>query len=420
MTTDGPTPDDGLILVVGSGVQRYREYLLSSAGKHPVWLLDAAEPGWQLAHVTGHTVVPQLHPERMTPDVPALVEAARQVAAERPVAGVMSYDETLVVATAHIAEALELPGLTVAGALNCRDKSRTRALLTQAGLVQPGFAFVTDLAAAREAAAGFGYPVVVKPRGMGASIGVVRVEDEAALDSAFATAEQAGRAGNPDFEGGVLVEEMLTGPEISIDGAVLNGEYRPMFVAHKSVGLEPYFEETGHTVSADDPLLTDPVLLDTLERAHRALGVSTGMTHTEVKFSSRGPAIVEVNARLGGDLIPYVGRLATGIDPADVAVETARGRAADLTPARIATVGIRFCYPPVDGTVAAVTLPAPGSTPGLLEAEQITPDGAALRLPPGGYANLSRYALLVGEGPDPESCAAVLDAAQAASAVRLT
>ena len=37
------------------------------------------------------------------------------------------------------------------------------------------------------------------------------------------------------------------------------------------------------------------------------------MTHTELRFTDRGPAIIEVNVRLGGDLIPYLGKLATGL-----------------------------------------------------------------------------------------------------------
>jgi len=411
---------EDLVLVIGSGVQRYREYLLASAGKHPIWLVDSADPTWQLPHVAGHTVVPQADAGRMTPDVPALVRAARQIAAAHQVRGVMSYDETLVVATAHIAAALGLPGLSVAGALNCRDKPRSRRLLTDAGVVQPRFAYVTDLARAEAVAAEIGYPVVVKPRGMGASIGVVRVPGPRELASAYTTAEESSRGGNPDFEGGVLVEELLTGPEISIDGAVRDGVYRPMFIAHKSVGQEPYFEETGHRITSDEPLLTDPVLADTLARAHRALGLGSGITHAEVKLTARGPAIVEVNARLGGDLIPYVGRLATGIDPASVAVDLARGLPPDLSTSRTGTVGIRFCYPSRSGTVAAVTVPSPGDLPGLLEAEQITPDGAALRLPPDGYANLSRYALLIARGDTPEECTRTLDAAESAASVRLT
>src|SRR5947209_12082197 len=160
---------------------------------------------------------------------------------------------------------------------------------------------------------------------MGASIGVARVDSPGDLAAAFAVAEAASHGGAPAYEGGVLVEEYLRGPEISVDGAVFDGRYRPFFIAHKQVGFPPYFEEIGHVVDAADPLLVDPELNRVLAAAHRALGLRFAMTHTELRFTDRGPAIIEVNVRLGGDLIPYLGKLATGLDPAHIAVDVARG-----------------------------------------------------------------------------------------------
>src|SRR4051794_21452945 len=109
--------DGGLVLVVGSGGQPYRQYLLAGAAeRRPLWLLDAAQSTWQRAHVHGTSVVPLIDGTRLIPDRKRLIDAAAQVAAKRGVAGVFSYDETLVMATAEIAEQFGLPGLTVDGA----------------------------------------------------------------------------------------------------------------------------------------------------------------------------------------------------------------------------------------------------------------------------------------------------------------
>ena len=51
----------------------------------------------------------------------------------------------------------------------------------------------------------------------------------------------------------------------------------------------------------------DAQLLDLLQQAPRALGFTRRVTHTEVKLTPDGPRVIEVNARLGGDLIPYLG-----------------------------------------------------------------------------------------------------------------
>lgn len=408
--------EEGTVLVVGSGGRHYREYLLASAARQrPVWLLDNRSPTWQAEYVQGTTVVPLLDDDRLVPDRDQLTAAAQKIDAECGVAGVFTYDETLVTATAHIAESLGLPGLTADGADACRNKHRTRRALTAAGLPQPRYAYVLTPGAAAEAAEAFGYPVVVKPRGAGASIGVVRVDSPGELTAGYAIAEAATHIGAPAYEGGILVEEYLEGPEFSVDGAVHRGHYQPFVVARKRVGFPPYFEETGHLITAADPLLDDPQVRQVLDAAHRAVGVRDGVTHTEIRLTGRGPCIIEINARLGGDLIPYVGMLATGVDPGRIAVDLAVGTPPTLRgPAGTAgTVGIRFANPHRDGRITAIGLPAAGAVPGLIEAKPLVPPGTVVRLPPRGF--LSRYAYVICRADTPEACDAAL-----AEAVALT
>uniref|UniRef100_UPI0034E0364A ATP-grasp domain-containing protein n=1 Tax=Streptomyces flavofungini TaxID=68200 RepID=UPI0034E0364A len=391
------------VLVVGSGTQEYREYRLRSAAlRADLWLLDTAAPTWQSPHLAGATEVDPT-------DLNALTRAARAVADQRKVLGVFCYDEALILPAAQVAEALGLPGPSVTAVRNCRDKHRTRALLRDVGLPQPRFALVADLAEAAAAAEWIGYPVVVKPRGLGASRGVALVRSADDLAGLFADARAAHYPGVPTYRAGILVEEYLEGPEISVDGVVHEGRYTPMFLARKEVGLFPYFEETGHMVSAGDPLLTDPSLRWVLAATHRALRVDDAVTHTEVRLTTRGFVVIEVNGRLGGDLIPYLGSLATGIDPglaaADVAVRARPG----LDAVRARTTGIRFLYPPEHCRVDEVAVPEPGAVPGLLRAVALAGPGDELRLPPLDY--LQRYAYVLCEADTPAECAARLDAA---------
>jgi biotin carboxylase len=183
-----------------------------------------------------------------------------------------------------------------------------------------------------------------------------------------------------------------------------------MFVARKETGHHPYFEEVGHVVDAADPLLRDQELLDVLTRAHEAIGVEDGLTHTEVKLTSYGPVIIEINGRLGGDLIPFLGRLATGIDPGELLVEVAAGIRPDTAFTRNGVAGIRFNYPSEDVTVREVRVPA--GLPGLVTASPMVEPGTELRLPPGGY--LARHSFVVCEGDDRDSALERLDAAAAA------
>jgi biotin carboxylase len=338
-----------------------------------------------------------------------MLAAAREVASRRRVVGLMCWDEPVVLEAGELAAELGVPGLGLDGVRGCRDKNRTRGVLTAAGLLQPGYALTANLDEARAAAARIGYPVVLKPRAMGASIGVVAAADESELDAAFGVAMGAATVDQSSYGGRAIVEGYAAGPEISIDAAVHKGEYLPMFVARKQTSDAPYFEEIGHIVDADDPLLHDSELMDVLARAHQALGVEDAITHAEVRLTDRGPLIIEVNGRLGGDLIPFLGRTATGIDPGEVLFAVTVGQRPVINPTRRAVAGIRFGYPDRDCLVHEVTVPA--DAPGLVLAAPMIEPATTLRLPPGGY--LARHSFVVCEAADRQACGQRLDAAAA-------
>ena len=402
---------DDVVLVIGCGRRRYREYLLASAAsRHPLWLFDESGLSWQGEYVRGGTAVNVL-------DRDALVAAARELAATRRVRGVFSWDEMLIVNTAHVAAALGLPGAGIRGVEGCRDKARNRRVLAGAGVAQPQFGLAANEAQAVAAAERIGYPVVVKPRGLGASIGVVLAQDTSHVRRAFRDAVAVSKLAAPAYQGSALIEEYLTGPEFCIDGAVVDGKYLPLYLARKITGMHPYFEELGHVVNPADELLSDLRLLAMLAAAHEAIEFRNGITCTEVKLTERGPVIVEVNGRLAGDFVPMLARYASGIEPGAVAVDVAMGRrppVPDATQGR--HVGIRFAYPQEDCVVESVSVPEPCTGDGVLAAGILADPGTRLELPPAGF--ISRHAYVICAGRDSDECVAVMD--KALSKVQLT
>lgn len=397
-----------VLLVIGSGLALYREYLVRSAAARAretglsLVLINNLRPTWQNRYFDEVTVINLFDHE-------LLGRTAREVAARYTVVGLMCWDEPFVMPAAEIAEELGVPGLSVPGVHGCRDKYVTRTRLSAAGFLQPGFELVHTVEQARAAAARIGYPVVVKPQALGASMGVLMAADESELDSAFRVASDASQIGDEPYRGPAIVEGYADGPEISVDGAVHKGEYQPMFVARKNTGMPPYFEELGHLVDAADPLLSDPELIDTLARAHRVLGVEYGITHAEVRLTARGPLIIEVNGRLGGDLIPFLGKTASGIDPGEVLVDVASGVRPSIVPTGRAVAGIRFGYPERDCRVRSVRVPE--EAPGLVLAAPMVDPGTTLRLPPGGY--IARHSFVICSAADQSTCVERLTAASA-------
>jgi biotin carboxylase len=376
-----------LLLLIGSSAQVNREFILRSVtAGHRLWLMQPADVTWQAPYVVGGTVVDNT-------DAAALVAAARHVASEHEVDGVLCYDEGLVWPAAAVTEALGLPGNPPGSVAACRDKHATRRALADAGVFQPASVGTTSAREALAAADRVGYPVVLKPRGLAGSMGVLRADDATAVAGAYGVARAAAYPGVPEFEMGVLVEEFVDGPEISVDAVFYEGRCTPLVVAHKRVDFSPYFEEVGHVVDGADPLLGDPALHDALERSHKALGYRNGVTHTEFRLTERGPCLLEVNARLGGGMIPYLGQLATGVDVALAAADVAAGRCPATRPDRRRAAAIRFLYPEADVEVDHVSVREERVTGAIHSAAALVGPGTVLRLPPRGY--ISRYGRVI-------------------------
>jgi biotin carboxylase len=392
-----------VLLVVGSGERWYREYLLAgAAARHDLWLLADVAADWQLPYVAGA--------ERLdVTDPGALTSAARRLAKRRPIAGLLCWDEALILPAAKLADGLGLRGPGAAAIQRCRDKAATRDCLARAGIPQPASVAVSSLAQAHAEAARIGYPVVLKPRALGASQGVVRADTPRQLKAGYADAAAASHPGVPRYRDGVLVEEYLDGPELSIDAAVCGGSVTLLTLARKQTGLAPYFEEVGHQVDGADPLLHDPDVHELLRAVHAALGVDHAITHTELRLTAAGPRVIEVNGRLGGDLIPYLGWLARGIDHGRVAAEVALGEPSSVTPRWCRAAAIRFGYPDSDCRVRQVHLPR--ASEGIVRADALVEPGQVIRLPPREYA--TRYGATVCVADDRAECERRLGAAAA-------
>ncbi|MFJ9850463.1 ATP-grasp domain-containing protein [Streptomyces sp. NPDC101150] len=403
----------GRLVVVGCGNPPYRAYALASlADKVTTALVQGSDIDWQRPFVADRFRIAD------TTDAAATTHAVAALLAGQPGPGaVLTWDETLLETTAEVARRLGLPHMSPEAARRCRDKLATRRLLAAARVPSARFREVHTREEALAAAESLGLPVVVKPRALAGSIGVTLAGDLAHVSHAY---EQALGSSFPGIHGlaGVIVEEYLTGPEISVDCAVSDGAVRIVNVAHKRLGFAPYFEEVGHLVA---PWRHEPwadEMQSVVTDAHTALGIRTGLTHTELRLTPTGPRIVEVNGRLGGDFIPLLGTLATGVDPVAAAADIALGRTPQLTPDRDRCAEVRFVYPDTDGTVRSLDLAAAAAEPGIVEAVPLAAPGTRLLLPPRGI--VPRLAALVAVGDTPEDCATTLGRAQRAVRHSLT
>jgi biotin carboxylase len=404
-----------VLIVVGGTDPVYRGYCVeAAAAEHRLVLIDNVAPTGMLADlVADHEVADIREPAQ-------IIAAGLALAMRHDIAGVLTWEEYALVPTAALAERLGVRGNSVASMLACRDKGTTRRVLERAGVPSARSVRVESPELGRSVAAAIGYPVVLKPASHAASIGVVKVENPEQFASAWEFASAG--AGEQGPEGyGVLVEEYLDGPEVSVECVTIAGETTALAVTRKEIAFAPYFEEIGHTVMADDPIL--PAVALVARRALSALGVSDGISHVEMRLTATGPRIIEVNARLGGDWIGRLVRMATGLDLPAIAASIAADVTPDLTATHAGAAAVRLVYAPASGTLAKRHLgirPTLRGGAGLREYGWLLPEGARVELPPNGDLDSARIGYLITSGPTLAAARTALQNAEGALTVRIT
>jgi biotin carboxylase len=399
---------------VGGTDPAYRGYCLeAAAADHRLVLIDSTAPRGLVNDLV------EDHELADVQDAEAVVKAGLALAERHEIAGVLTWNEYSLVPAAALAERLGLPGNTVASMRACRDKGTTRRLLAEGGVPSAASERVDSLKAASHAAARIGYPVVLKPASHAASIGVIRVDRPDDLPAAWQFTASGARAQGSEGSG-VLVEEYLDGPEVSVECVSRAGETVAVAVTRKELGFAPYFEEVGHTVTADDPLL--PVVAPVARQALRALGVSDGVQHVELRLTDSGPRIIEVNARIGGDFIGKLVHLATGLDLPAIASALATSRTPDLATTCQGSAAVRIMHPPTSGTLLERRLPAHAVGAGggeLREVGWLRSVGEMINLPPEGDLYEARIGYLITTAPTLTGAEAARLAAEEAIVVRI-
>jgi len=188
-------------------------------------------------------------------------------------------------------------------------------------------------------------PAVVKAPDRQGQRGLALVRSRAELEPALAAARSESRSG------AVLVEQLVEGPELTVNGFSVAGRFVPLTVTDRLTAEPPAFGVALAHVwpSAHD---TDEVA-DAARAAVEAVGIREGPSYTQVRLRVTGPVVMEVAARLGGGHDAELCEAATGVDLNGLAIEAALGRPCDTVlqagSAGIGGAAIVFLVPPVGG-----------------------------------------------------------------------
>lgn len=184
----------------------------------------------------------------------------------------------------------------------------------------------------------FKYPLIVKPTDRSGSRGVEKVDDSSLLKEAVE------RAQKESFSGAAIIEEFITGREISVESISYKGVHYILQITDKVTTEAPYFVELEHhqptTLSLDIQEKVKNIVLHALNALH----VEFGASHSELKISENGDIrVIEIGARMGGDFIgSTLVYLSTGYDFLKGVIKVAMGEFEEPVITRKLCSGVYF------------------------------------------------------------------------------
>ena len=324
---EGPGAATGRrLLVLGAGPAQLG--LLAAARERGLFVIaldrDPAAPGFRLAD---RRAIISTEDER---------GIERLAAAERVEGIIAPGIDWPVGIAARVAERMGLPhpidGATAGLAVS---KLKQRERLAEGGVPQPRWELVS------EAQPGLSVPSVVKAPDRQGQKGLALVRSKEELPAAI------GRAIEESRSGVAIVEELVDGPEVTVNAFSVRGDFHPLTVTDRLTAEPPAF---GVALAHVWPSEAGGQAAEVARAAVEALGIQDGPTYTQLRIGPEGPQVIEVAARLGGGHDAELARAALGVDLNGLALQAALGEsiwsAALHAVPQVGGAVVRFLVPP--------------------------------------------------------------------------
>lgn len=269
--------------------------------------------------------------------------------ARAPLDAVLAVDDRGLEIAARAGRRLGLTHTDPGAVAITRDKARMREVLAAAGVPQPRFAPVSGPGEVGAAASRLGFPVVVKPVGLSASQGVIRADD---VDAAVRAATRI----RAMVDGPLLVEEYVPGAEVAVEALARGSDgFEVLAVFDKPDPLEgPYFEETIYVTPSRLPDDVVTRVSYVTAQAARAIGLTDGPVHAELRVDGPNTWVVEIAARSIGGLCARTLRFGAGMTLEELILRHALDLPIDAAEREPDASGVMMLPIPAAGALRAV------------------------------------------------------------------
>jgi len=286
--------------------------------------------------------------------------------------GVACYDCERLSLAAELAAAFGLPFPSPSAILRSRDKLLSKSVWQRHGVRCPKAELIHEESQTLGLTERLGGPVVLKPlTGSGSEL-TFFCRDNQGTRAAFRqiTAGLEKRCESPMYRSvptdsastdhfpPVLAEQHIAGPEYSADFIVDNGNIEIVRVASKIRSHElPFGTTRAYVVPAELPVTVGREdLVRQLRAAAVALGLTKAVCMVDFIVNHHAVCLLELTPRIGGDCLPALIRLSSGLDTIGLALDFAEGRPSEIPAPSMwrRLVGLRL-FAPHSGTLAGVS-----------------------------------------------------------------
>ncbi len=278
--------------------------------------IDPEAPGFGLAD---HAIIGSVY------HIEDCLPAVERFHSKKPIDGVMCLACDVPHVVARIADKLGLPGLLIEVADRAVDKIAMKEKFARDKVPVPFFRQVESVDEIRELLQARDTEFVVKPVDSRGSKGVSRLAASGDADWAFSYAKE-----NSPTER-VMVEAYLSGPQISSETVVIEGEAITPALSDRSYEyLEKYYPfivENGGDMPSALPAEILEKIRSLIENAAKSLGVKNGVVKGDIVVSDGEPYVIELAARLsGGYFCTHQIPLSTGVKLVSACAQIALGK----------------------------------------------------------------------------------------------
>ncbi len=293
---------------------------------------NADEPGLKIADVPCHV---------STTDMEGVLAVARRESID----GVMTIASEISVSTVtFVAEKLGLPGYRHETARNIMNKFRLREILAAHDIPVPAFGIARRAGESREIAERVGFPVILKPVESSGSRGVSVLQSADGIEAAWRRGADLSQG-----ERSVVIERYIAGREVGGECIVRNRKLAFMEITNKYINRwhVPLGHSAPSTLDRGDIAATEELV----SRCIEVFDIDEGPLNLDVMITADGPVVLELGARLGGNCLPRIMELGTGVDTEKAAIAMALGDPPALDRSRRDCVGVRILGSETDGVL---------------------------------------------------------------------